>query len=253
MSSMDTGCSLLPFFDLELLDLLPLLPPSAPASPAWRLAQTWGVSSDTQMKAPARASSVTMTSFFIASSSHGTALSKLTPSWDCASLCTPFRTFDGSNCQRRSSSPPERAMSWTSASPAGARTLECSLETARRSNGNTKERRKMPVCCRPKAESQRANNLMFAAKHLGPRALSLRSFGALPDNSAPKRSSIRFSNGKASSSSGTRPWSTQEQSVSAAACCGDEAVLDPPPASVWSSSASRASGPQLLALLPPSA
>mmetsp|Transcript_78430 Transcript_78430/g.224750 ORF Transcript_78430/g.224750 Transcript_78430/m.224750 type:complete len:250 (-) Transcript_78430:173-922(-) len=207
-------------------------------SPACRSAQEWGVSSDTQMKQLARASSATITSFFMASSSQGTAASKVTPSCSCASLWTPLRALDGSSCHNLSSRPPDKAINCTRASPAAARTFECSLDAARSNNGKTNARRNRPDCCKPNAESHRPSNFKFAAKHFGPKALS---FDEPPFTSAVRRSSIRFNKGHEISSKGTRPWRTQEQRASAAACCGDKAVLEPPPASVWSRSTSKAS------------
>mmetsp|Transcript_66640 Transcript_66640/g.192509 ORF Transcript_66640/g.192509 Transcript_66640/m.192509 type:complete len:384 (-) Transcript_66640:1956-3107(-) len=200
------------------------------------LSQTCGVSSETQMKLPARLSSDTITSFFMASSSHGTALNKVRPSCSLAMRWTAFLAFECNNCHKRSSRPPLRAINWTMASPAAARALECSLAAARSKMGSTRARLNKPLCCNPKADNHRAKSFKFAASCLGPSALSLRSLGCLPIASAFSRSSMRMSNGKAISSKGTRPWSTVLHNASAATCCGDVAVLEPPPASVWSSS-----------------
>mmetsp|Transcript_145419 Transcript_145419/g.405318 ORF Transcript_145419/g.405318 Transcript_145419/m.405318 type:complete len:288 (-) Transcript_145419:923-1786(-) len=213
-------------------------------SPACSDTHTWGVSSETQMKPPARLSSDTMTLLGMASSSQGTALDKLMPSCPLASRCTAFRALEGSKFQIRSSIPPLRAISCTRASPAAARALECSLATARRSSGSTNARRKRPDCWRPKADSQRPRSFRFAARHFGARAASFRSC-LLYWVSPHMRSSMRDNRGQAASSSGTRPLVMQEQRASAAACCGDAAWLDPPWASVWSISTRRASQPEL--------
>mmetsp|Transcript_72418 Transcript_72418/g.130320 ORF Transcript_72418/g.130320 Transcript_72418/m.130320 type:complete len:347 (-) Transcript_72418:2395-3435(-) len=203
-------------------------------SPDCRFFQTLALSSATQTKRPALESSARMSPLTRASSSQGTALSKLIPSWPPARACTLFVALLGSKAQIRSSKPPLRAIICTRQSPEAARTLLCSEAAARSNKGSTSARRKRPDCCRPKAVSMRPSSFRLAPRHFGPISFSLRSLD-LPW-SARSRSLMRAISGYATSSMGTRPCRMQEQSASAAACCGEAALAEPPPASVWSSS-----------------
>mmetsp|Transcript_56687 Transcript_56687/g.123427 ORF Transcript_56687/g.123427 Transcript_56687/m.123427 type:complete len:376 (-) Transcript_56687:1729-2856(-) len=211
-------------------------------------AHTSDVRSETQMKAPARASSDSTRARGTASSSQGTEQVIARPSWAAAVRWTPFRALGGRSDQMRSSKPPLSTMSSTRASPAGPRTLECSLAAERTSSGSTMARRKSPELWRPNAESQRRSSLRFAARHLGPStSLSFLSW----TTSWPRRSWMRFRSGHAASSSGTLPWMMLEDSASTAACCGEAAELEPPASSVLSRSTASASKLSSLPAWPP--